>query len=235
MMRRQSVDPQAMADPDTGISLFAQSLLILVSGAYLSWHLLTGPFVFDRYLLPVLPLLWILVVGRLPASLLSGSAVFVGLSLWAVVSLIGTRHYLRWNTARAQAVSALRSQGVSVDEIDAGFEYNGTWHFEETLRKTGRLDGGPHLWWVPRIRYALSFSPQQDGCQTVARYPYYTLWPGRFPWHAGAGSEAIHVLRCRDGFEWPTIERSRSEAAQWQRVSEEKQRRCQAEGRRICW
>ncbi len=199
-------DRDALVEPASGLSLVAQVLLLSVSAAYLGWHVLTGPFVFDRYLLPALPLVWFLIIGRMPASLWRGKAPFVALAVWAAVSLLGTRHYLRWNSARAQAIADLRSRGVSVDELDAGFEYNGTWHFEASLRQTGKLDAGLHHWWVPTIRYALSFLPTQSRCQTIARYPYYTLWPGRFPWESGEGSDAIYVLHCPADFEWPSVE-----------------------------
>lgn len=237
---RAAADTRDAAAMDTAAmepSPESRVLPFAVAACYLGWHLLTGPFLFDRYLLPVLPLLWIVVVAALPSTLLQRSGRFIGLglALMAAVSLTGTRHYLRWNQARAQAVTDLLHAGVAKDQIDAGFEYSGTWHFEEMSRRTGKLDEGRHHWWVSEIRYALSFVPQVGDCQTVARYPYYTLWPGRWPWDRGPARDAIYVLHCPPGFEWPTVKTLKDEAEYWRRSDEEKQRRCKAEGRRFCW
>ena len=164
-------------------------MLIGVAGVfYLGWHLCTGPFLFDRYVLPVLPLSWILGVA-MAGDALRRWPFIVLFSAGALISAAGTHEYLQWNAARAQAVSDLIASGIPTAQIDAGFEYNGPWRFEEYLRSGGTLHHPDSSWWSPRMPYRLAFEPHR-GCETVGRYPFWT-WPG-------GGQPAIHVLHCSD-------------------------------------
>src|SRR5262249_17799736 len=78
----------------------SRALAALCGGVYLGWLLLTGPFLFDRYILPLLPLCWLICLpiaveeGRLRRWPLVG---LLGVS--ALLSAAGTREYLSWNAA----------------------------------------------------------------------------------------------------------------------------------------
>lgn len=162
-------------------------LLIAIAGIfYLGWHLCTGPFLFDRYILPLLPLSWILALSVIPSPLRRAPLAAV-LALSALVSIAGTREYLSWNAARASAVHDLLAAGIPTSQIDAGFEWNGTWRFEEYVRKRGTIRHPDSSWWSVDLPYRLTFGPQ-PGCQISRRYPFWT-WPG-------GGTPNIFVLRC---------------------------------------
>lgn len=162
-------------------------LLVAIAGIfYLGWHLCTGPFLFDRYILPLLPLAWILALSVVPPSLRRAPLAAL-LAFSAIVSMAGTHEYLSWNAARAAAVHDLLDAGVSTSQIDAGFEWNGPWRFEEYVRRRRTIRHSDSSWWSVDLPYRLAFSPQ-PGCQTLRRYPFWT-WPG-------GGTPSIYVERC---------------------------------------
>lgn len=187
-----------------------RSLLWGVLLCYLGWHVLTGPFVFDRYLLPLLPLIWLLVLCELPTSLPRLGPTVAMITLVAVPSLALTREYLSWNAARKQAVDDLQAAGTPTSDIDGGFELNGTWRFLETVRRTGHLNDAHYRWWTTSRRYALSFAPARPPCQTVRSYPFWS-WP---PAPSASPPPAVYVMQCPPDFQWPTA------VSDWARAEE---------------
>jgi hypothetical protein len=165
-------------------------LLFAVGACYLLWHLCTGQFLFDRYLLPLLPLVVLFALEAAPPQVAGSPWILVFLLASGVFSVAGTHEYLSWNDARDRAVHGLLNQGISHTEIDGGFEVNGPWNFEDFVRRTGKLHGeGDGLFWVAHALYRVSFWPsRRPDCTTLSRYPYWT-WPG-------GGDPAIYVLAC---------------------------------------
>ena len=193
------VTPPATSPPSNPESLHAldrRALLIGVMACYLGWHVFTSPFIFDRYLLPVLPLVWLLVLCELPPGVVRLAPTLAVIAVTGLCSLALTREYLSWNAARQHAVQDLLENGANQDEIDAGFEINGTWRFIDYVKRTGRIEDRRYVWWAPKRRYAMSFWPAQPPCQTLSRYPYWA-WPAD-------AARAIHVLSCPPDSEWPT-------------------------------
>jgi 4-amino-4-deoxy-L-arabinose transferase-like glycosyltransferase len=178
----------AATRPDTTRSEMLGVLLLGACATYLLWHLATGPFLFDRYLLPALPMVVLLGLQAAPAQV-PRSPLFLGwIVALAVFSLGGTREYLSWNDARDRAVRALFASGIPVGDVDGGFEVNAPRHFEAYLKRTGALTRDESFW-LKRTPYRISFWPASDpACTTEARYPYWT-WPG-------SREQAVYVVHC---------------------------------------
>ena len=103
---------------------FGSLLFTLAYGLYL----LIDYHKFDRYLLPLLPMVLLL----FPTIKVAWRSYRLGLAglmvlLISFFSVAGTHDYLAWNRARWQALTYLESQGVENTQIDGGYEYNG-WH-----------------------------------------------------------------------------------------------------------
>jgi 4-amino-4-deoxy-L-arabinose transferase-like glycosyltransferase len=164
-------------------------LLVSFTGAYLIFQLCTATLIFDRYLLPIFPVIVLLGLDAAPPHLARAPVVVACLAAVALFSVAGTREYLSWNDARDRAVRALVAAGVPPAEIDGGFEYNGPLHFEAFRRRTGKLIGDDGYFWLVNARYRLSFWPSRGPeCTTRDHQPYWT-WPG-------GGDRAVYVLEC---------------------------------------
>jgi 4-amino-4-deoxy-L-arabinose transferase-like glycosyltransferase len=156
---------------------------------YVLWLLATCPYIFDRYLLPLVPAAFLMALDALPESVSRSRGVLLGLGLFGLYSVLTTREYLAWNAARDRAVRGLEARGIASTDIDGGFEVNGPRHFLGYLRRTGRINTTPGSWWAHGARYRLSFWPSRTpDCRTIERHPFWT-WPG-------ARTDAMYVLDC---------------------------------------
>jgi hypothetical protein len=145
--------------------------LLLTAIIYLPPVLLTGPF-FDRYLIPIIPLLAIAIPSALPSTegfnLRICSLAAVILLAAALLAVGGTRDYLAWNRLRWQATDYLMTNNhVKATEIDGGFEFNGFYmydpHYQEKPHKS--------IWWVQNDTYLISNGPVQ-GYEVARKYSY---------------------------------------------------------------
>ncbi len=163
-------------------------LLVAFAATYLVWQLATGPFIFDRYLLPLLPVVLFLGLDAAPPGLARSNVIVACALVSGLFAAGGTHEYLSWNGARDRAVRELIARGVPATDIDGGFEVNGPLCFEAYLKRTGKLrDDGS--FWVEDAPYRIGFWPARSaGCVTEGRYPYWT-WPG-------SGGRAVYALRC---------------------------------------
>jgi len=108
---------------DPALLLYALALLQIAA------TFIASSFLFDRYLLPILPLLIVPELRRLGSH--QGTrgrdwqwALALPVALFAVV---GQRDYMAHATVRWQAAEQLASQGVRHEQIDAGMEW-AAWH-----------------------------------------------------------------------------------------------------------
>lgn len=152
---------------------FLAFLLINVS-LYVGFLLLDVYF-FDRYYLPLLPLLVLIALpGNPPTVSFRRKIVAGGLFLTLAVFSIGATHdYHSWNKARWKALDWLTGeQGISPNQIDGGFEFNG-WH-----RVTTEMDysGAKSWWWIDKDDYAVTFGDIQ-GYVKIKAYPFYRFLP----------------------------------------------------------
>jgi len=129
-----------------------------------------GPFLvtdyFDRYLLYVLPFLFVLWARwSLPATARWQQALAVAWIVGAIVlSAVATRDYFSWNRARWDAIRLAERLGASPESIDGGYEYNAERRFE----KRTEVPDGKSWWWVADDRYVVAFSevPGYDVVET---------------------------------------------------------------------
>jgi 4-amino-4-deoxy-L-arabinose transferase-like glycosyltransferase len=175
-----------------------RALLAAFAGVYLLWLIGTSTFIFDRYLLPLLPVVVLLGLDAAPREVACSRVVVACLAVSGLFSMALTREYLAWNDARDRAVRALHARGVPPADIDGGFEQNGPLHFEAFVKRTGKLLSG-EFFWVEGARYRISFWPSRTPeCTTEERYPYWT-WPG-------GGDPAIYVLHCPAPSDGPAVD-----------------------------
>ena len=133
---------------------------------------------FDRYLVPLAPLLayWLMATARLAwtTALAPALSALVCATL-VVYSVLGTHDYLAWNRVRWQALTDLeRSGAADFRSVDGGYEYGGLRRSDEPLRRYQPLS-----WWsAPDDAYVVSFG-RIEGYEPVKRYEYLnTLLPG---------------------------------------------------------
>jgi hypothetical protein len=121
---------------------------------------------FERYLLVVLPFLFVLWARSGPAA--RGAWRIAGATWIAaaiLLSAIATRDYFAWNRARWDAIRMAERLGANEDAIDGGYEYNAFKRFE---RRVPRVPAGKSWWWVRDDRYVVAFSavPGYDVIET---------------------------------------------------------------------
>ncbi|HNN92951.1 MAG TPA: glycosyltransferase family 39 protein [Pseudomonadota bacterium] len=180
---------RAQPAPIVEVSETRALLLGAVGTCYLLWHLCTGPFIFDRYLLPVLPLVFILALRQTQREHWPTTwKPLIGIGVIGLLSLLGTREYLAWNQARDTLVRRLEARGVPSDQIDGGFEVNGARRFITFFNRTGQTTEGEEVsWWAAGSPYRISFHPAQSpACQTLESEPFFSLPRPR----------AMYLLRC---------------------------------------
>lgn len=87
-------------------------------------------------------------------------------------STLATKDYLNWNRARALAYHWLTENDIGIEQLDAGYEYNGWYNYHrEPWQAEGRS-----FWWVTAEDYLISFGPV-EGYRPVQVFPYYRfLW-----------------------------------------------------------
>ena len=137
-----------------------------------------APFVmtdyFERYLLVVLPFLFVLWARWGPAARgawrIAGAA---WLAAAILLSAIATRDYFSWNRARWDAIHMAERLGANEDAIDGGYEYNAFRRFE---RRVPRVPQGKSWWFVADDRYVVAFSAV-PGYEVVETWKVRALLP----------------------------------------------------------
>jgi hypothetical protein len=165
-----------------------------VLARYCAVYVLCGTFIaagmkihFDRYTIDTawpFVLLLVLLAGRVPIPRAGRIAAAVILSLTIVFSISGTAEYLSWNRARWDAYAWLRANGVTLEQMDGGYEINAL-----LALRAGRKDLGKPGVGVVDDRYILTFNRTVPGYDMLRAYPY-ARW-------LGLGVGAVHVQRRR--------------------------------------
>ncbi len=87
-------------------------------------------------------------------------------------STVATKDYLSWNRARAEAYAWLHQEGIGIEQMDAGYEYNGWYNYHRDPIQAERRS----FWWVTEEDYLISFGHVQD-YRSIEVFPYYRyLW-----------------------------------------------------------
>jgi hypothetical protein len=133
--------PPAIAHLATLLALMSSAVATAIAwrrlragDAFLAWslvgHVALAAFLwlfYDRYLLAILPLVIALVLRGAPQ--LRERTMVAGVVVLGLMSVLGTRDHLAYNTALWHAVDGLRAAGVPEDQIDAGYVVDGWFHF----------------------------------------------------------------------------------------------------------
>lgn len=135
--------------------------LLWVSGIY-----------FDRYSLDAMWALVILLPLTGSWSRASSVSTVVASALMLVLVMAGVSEYLEWNRARWRAFHAMTNAGITLEEMDGGYEINqfllGGQHGEILLDKEGMS--------VVDDKYILSFNRDVRGFRAISRFPYERWW-----------------------------------------------------------
>lgn len=141
--------------------------LAAVHGVVSTLVLAASPFYFDRYSLDSL---WsFAVIAALTVTWPTWRVVVSGVAvaLLALFSIVFTAEYFAWNRARWDAFRWLTDRGVSLREIDGGYEIN--------QYLIGGFDGlagiGKFQFSVVDDKYIITFN-EVRGYRTMARFPY---------------------------------------------------------------
>lgn len=149
------------------IRLFLLLSLII----YLFPVIITG--YFDRYLIPILPILAALFACTNNNEDKINTAINTYLSvsfivMFAIISTLSTRDFLNWNRLRWEAIEYLTTiKHIDKKEIDGGFEFNGLNHYKEHFKQDPRKS----WWWVYNDIYRIGFGENQD-YKIIKEYPF---------------------------------------------------------------
>ena len=141
-----------------------------------------APFFFQRYFLPVIPMIILSFSVLIKRNRLSNNPIVLSfLIIPALFSILSTKDSLSWNQAKWNAAQDLVNRGIPAQHIEAGLEW-GCWNFYEYSRKNQDEKAKryfPVPWWlidlVPVIDpvYKISFS-ELDGYEVVSRQSYHS-------------------------------------------------------------
>jgi len=156
------------------------SLFIGTGASYLAVLLLlsTTTTLFDRYLLPLVLLVGLLLplrsrVPTPPALGFTRSALVIALLVAsATFSVVATHDFLAWSRVRWGALQDLLAQGVAPTRIDGGYEFNG-WYLYDAQYVGDRTR---NWWWVVGDEYAIASGPL-PGYRVVETRPVARWWP----------------------------------------------------------
>ncbi len=83
---------------------------------------------FDRYLIPLIVVMIILLFEKIQTTELSKIMTMLSIGVFAIFSISQTQFYMNWNQARWELANDLfNNQGIKAAQIDAGYEWLG-WH-----------------------------------------------------------------------------------------------------------
>ncbi len=124
---------------------------------------------FDRYSIDTMWPLAIVIPIAVKDARLPRLAAVIALAVMIVFSVAGTAEYLAWNRARWAAFRWLQIRGVTLDQMDGGYEINAL-----LAIRTGQKFLGKEGFAVRDDRFILSFNPV-PGYTTLAAFPYRRL------------------------------------------------------------
>jgi hypothetical protein len=156
----------------TVVSLRKDDLLIRYCAVYLLCATLIAAgmsIYFDRYSIdtawPFVVLL-VLLANRAQITRPARIAAAAALAMAIVFAISGTAEYLAWNRARWDAYAYLRINGVTLEQMDGGYEINAL-----LALRAGRKDLGKRGVGVIDDRYILTFNRDVPVTSCCARFP----------------------------------------------------------------
>ncbi|MFL6245942.1 MAG: glycosyltransferase family 39 protein [Thermoanaerobaculia bacterium] len=142
---------------------------------------------FDRYSIDTAwPFVLLLVLLAQRAEITRAATIVASamLAIAIVFAIGGTAEYLAWNRARWNAYAYLRANGVTLEQMDGGYEINALLALRE-----GRKDLGKRGVGVIDDQYILTFNRDVPGYDLLRAFPY--------PRWFGLSEGAVHAQRRR--------------------------------------
>ncbi len=151
-------------------------LYILLCAAGYALLMFVPDFFFDRYLLPCIIFILLIVITWHERSWKTGTVflIFSGFYIFLLASFssLATHDYLAWNKARWQALNYLtKDSNISAHRIDGGYEFNG-WVLDTPFpyRKN------KSWWFVDDDEFIVSFG-DIAGYQKIKKFSYTNYFP----------------------------------------------------------
>jgi len=154
-------------------TLSSQTPLVRYCAVYLLGGTAIAAFMsiyFDRYSVDTAwPFAILLTLLASTATLTRASRIAAAATLAAAIvfSICGTAEYLAWNRARWAAYADLRAHGVTLEQMDGGYEVNAI-----LALRAGRKDLGKPGVGVVDDRYILTFNRDVPGFRPLGAYAY---------------------------------------------------------------
>lgn len=178
----------AMALSLTVVSLRKDDLLVRYCAVYLLCATLIAggmSIYFDRYSIDTawpFILLLMLLANQVQLTRAARIAAAIALAISIIFAMSGTAEYLAWNRVRWDAYAFLRANGVTLEQMDGGYEINAL-----LALRAGRKDLGKPGVGVIDDRYILTFNRDVPGFELLRAFPY-SRW-------FGLSEGAIHAQR----------------------------------------
>ena len=170
LVHDSDVDPRNSINL-VGFSSFTYFILLVMVREY---------YMFDRYLLAVIPGLIILLSSQQKTAFKNILPVFM-LLLMGCFSFSITSDWFRWNEARWEAGTLAVKQGLHPVEIEGGYEWNG-WFRTHNANETDPVLGEIPSWSgskeISKIRAVISFSKLPD-IPVIRTFSYSSYWEPR--------------------------------------------------------
>ena len=143
--------------------------LFLLNAIYLPLMSITS--FYDRYLLLTFAsvFLYSMLFVDLTKAKLQNMIYLLPIVLMSYFAIAGTKDYLSWHRTKLEAFHFLEKEKVDLKKIDAGFELNGWYNFQEGWESPDHLS----FWWVNDDEYIISFG-KIDGYDVLKKYPFWS-------------------------------------------------------------
>lgn len=148
---------------------FPRTFSLLFVLIYIAPFIITG--YYDRYLIILLPAAFVILSNQLSSkpSIQSKRIMALTLLVFMTFSVFATHDLLSWNRVRWQVIDSLVEKKIPLDQIEAGVEFDGFYHF---------ADKDPEWWKRITPTYKVTFV-QLENYDTLSVHPYSKWMPGK--------------------------------------------------------
>jgi 4-amino-4-deoxy-L-arabinose transferase-like glycosyltransferase len=159
-------------------------LLYLLALGMVAVLVLLPPFLFDRYLLPIIAALMLPALRRMSAASTGNTPRLSWLLVLplALFALVAQRDYLAHAAARWQAAEQLAAEGIPHGQIDAGFEWAGWYLYDEGARRIRQTGDLTYIYFPAYAAldpvYVVSDLPREGYTQVGLSSPYQSWLDG---------------------------------------------------------
>jgi putative effector of murein hydrolase LrgA (UPF0299 family) len=132
------------------------TILLMCSGYFV--YIVLNRFFFDRYTLPLIILLAIIIASviKSPAGKWLRVSAWVVLGIFMFFSVTAEHDFMEWNRARWEGLNGLMAEGVSERRIDGGLEFN-AWYGAGPYNPTVKDEKS--WWFVTEDEYVIASGP----------------------------------------------------------------------------